>query len=132
MQNQEQSQYQLHMTTLPKTWLIDLDGTILKHNGYKENEEKLLPGVKDFWKNQIHKKDTVIIITARSKDLKNETCLFLQENGLSYNQIIFDIPVGERILINDRKDSGLKTAYAVNLNRNRGLQDIILNLDPTK
>ena len=32
-----------------------------------------------------------------------------------------DIPFGERILLNDMKDSGLKTAYAINLKRDEGL-----------
>ena len=25
----------LVLSTLPKTWVFDLDGTLLKHNGYK-------------------------------------------------------------------------------------------------
>ena len=38
---------QLILSTLPKTWIFDLDGTILKHNGYKiDGEDTLLPGVK--------------------------------------------------------------------------------------
>jgi hypothetical protein len=34
---------------LGHTWFIDLDGTILKHNGYLTNNDELLPGVKEFW-----------------------------------------------------------------------------------
>ena len=38
----------LILSTLPKTWVFDLDGTILKHNGYKlDGEDTLLKGVKD-------------------------------------------------------------------------------------
>ena len=43
------------------TWFIDLDGTIVKHNGYIINKKDiLLKGVKKFFK-QIPKKDKIII-----------------------------------------------------------------------
>ena len=36
------------MSTLPKTWIFDLDGTIVKHNGYLlDGEDTLLPGVRE-------------------------------------------------------------------------------------
>ena len=36
----------LVLSTLPKTWILDLDGTIVKHNGYKmDGVDTLLPGV---------------------------------------------------------------------------------------
>ena len=35
------------MSTLPKTWILDLDGTVVKHNGYKiDGEDTLLSGAK--------------------------------------------------------------------------------------
>ena len=33
-----------------KTWFFDIDGTILRHNGYKDNNEHILPGVIEFMK----------------------------------------------------------------------------------
>ena len=40
-------------TNLSHTWFIDLDGTILKHNGYiNANKDTLLDGVKDFFKKE--------------------------------------------------------------------------------
>lgn len=38
------------MSALGKTWLFDLDGTIVKHNGYKlDGHDTLLSGAKNFW-----------------------------------------------------------------------------------
>ena len=37
------------MSTLPKTWILDLDGTVVKHNGYKiDGEDTLLSGAKEY------------------------------------------------------------------------------------
>ena len=37
------------LSTLPKTWLFDLDGTIVKHNGYKiDGTDSLLDGAKEY------------------------------------------------------------------------------------
>lgn len=35
---------------LAKTWILDIDGTIVKHNGYKiDGYDTLLEGVKEFF-----------------------------------------------------------------------------------
>ena len=105
---------------LNKTWLFDLDGTLVKHNGYKNDGEELLPGVKDFF-SKISEDDKIIILTARSLEYKEITEKFLKENNIRFDHIIYDLPIGERILFNDKKPSGLKTAYAYNLDRDTGL-----------
>jgi hypothetical protein len=107
----------LKLSSLPKTWIIDLDGTILKHNGYKEGKDKLLKGVKEFF-DIIPNEDTIIILTSRETKYTDQTIKFLKQNKIRYDHIIFNIPFGERILINDKKDSGLLTAYAINKERN--------------
>ena len=39
----------LILSTLPKTWIFDLDGTLLKHNGYKlDGVDTVLDGVKEY------------------------------------------------------------------------------------
>ena len=103
----------LKLSSLPKTWIFDLDGTILVHNGYKNGGDRILPGVKEFFDN-IPETDHILILTARKEEV-------LKDNGIRYNNILADIPFVERILLNDMKDSGLKTAYAVNLKRDEGL-----------
>jgi len=110
----------LKLSSLPKTWIFDLDGTILVHNGYKNGGDRILPGVKEFF-DKIPDSDHILILTARKEEVLESTIGFLKDNGIRYNNILADIPFGERILLNDMKDSGLKTAYAVNLKRDEGL-----------
>lgn len=108
----------LILSSLNKTWIFDLDGTLVKHNGYKiDGEDTLLEGVREFFYN-LNPKDMVIIITARSSEYKEQTIAFLNEHSIRYNHIIFDAPMGERIIFNDKKLSGMETAYSINLNRN--------------
>lgn len=117
----------LRLSSLPKTWLFDIDGTLVKHNGFLESNEVLLPGVKEFFEN-LPNEDIVILLTARKNSQIPALAKFLQENNIRFNHILSDLPVGERILINDCKPpneknkDGLKTAYAINTNRNEGIK----------
>lgn len=113
----------IKLSSLNKTWFFDLDGTLIKHNGYKAGEEKILEGIKSFFKNNIRNGDIVIATTARKiKELKEVKKLF-KKNNICINMYITDLPVGERLLFNDIKESGLKTAYSFNLIRDKGLND---------
>ncbi len=118
----------LTMSTLSKTWIFDLDGTLVEHNGYKTGEDKLLPGVKEFWA-QIPETDYILILTAREIDAKEKTESFLRKNQIRFNKILFEMPMGERILINDDKPSGLPMAFSVRPKRNMGLSDLKINID---
>lgn len=110
-----------NFSDLNKTWLFDLDGTLVKHNGYKCGEDTLLPGVKDFFDQNIIDTDYVLIITARESEFEGIAEKCFSENGIFYDKIIYNMPNGERILVNDIKPSGLKTAYSYNLIRDTGL-----------
>ncbi len=111
----------LNLSKLPKTWVIDLDGTIFPHNAYLEGEvETPLEGVKNFF-NKISKKDFVIILTSRKSNYRVQTVKNLQLAGIRYDLLIMGAPTGERILINDFKPSGLMTAYSVCVKRDEGL-----------
>jgi hypothetical protein len=113
----------LQLSSLSHTWIIDIDGTILKHNGYREGGDILLEGVRDFW-GRIPQNDIVILISARELEYARSTIDFLRENGIRFDHVIFGAPKGERILLNDIKPNGLTTAYAVNLERNCGLNGL--------
>ena len=109
------------LSELSHTWILDVDGTIVKHNGYKiDGYDTLLEGVKNFFE-QIPKTDKVILLTAREGTYLESLKVFLKEHNIRYDYILPDMPMGERILINDIKPSGLKTAYAINKIRDEKL-----------
>src|SRR5574344_2050479 len=107
----------LELSSLPKTWILDIDGTLVKHNGYKiDGYDTLLDGVKEFFE-KISAEDKVVLLTARKGEYLKDLKIFLKKNNISYDYLICDMPMGERILVNDNKPSGLNCAYAVNKNR---------------
>jgi hypothetical protein len=111
------------VSSLGKTWILDLDGTIVKHNGYKlDGKDSLLAGAETLI-NQISKEDMVIIITSRKEMYRDMTEEFLHEHQIPYDCIVFEAPYGERILVNDRKPSGLDMAIAVNTERDEVMED---------
>ena len=122
----------LQLSPLAHTWILDFDGTLVEHNGYKTGEDKWLPGALEFLKS-IPKEDYILILTARFEEFApQKTKDFLAKWGVRYNQILFNLPQGERILINDNKPSGLCCAYAVTPERNAGVQKTIFKIDENK
>lgn len=118
----------LQYANLNKTWIIDIDGTIIKHNSHLNGQNVLLDSVKDFW-NSISKKDQIILVTNRNKKYKKETTQFLKKNNLRFDNIIFEVGSGQRILINDIKPSGLKTAFSFNVKRDYGFKKLLKKLE---
>jgi len=107
------------LSTLPKTWIFDLGGTLVKHNGYKlDGTDTLLEGVRAYL-DAIPREDRIIILTSRTEDYRRSTLDFLQEQRVRYDDILFGMPVGERIVVNDRKPSGLDIAVALKVERDR-------------
>ncbi len=110
---------ELILSTLPKTWMFDLDGTLVKHNGYKiDGVDTLLPGAKEYI-DLIPAEDYIIILTSRLNEYKETTLKFLEENSIRYDKILFEMPMGERIIVNDRKPSGLDMSIAINSDRDK-------------
>lgn len=119
----------IKLSGLNKTWIFDIDGTIVKHNGYKtDGKDTLLEGVKEFFQT-IPEEDMIILITSRREEYKEITEKFLKENKIRYDYIIYNAPYGERILVNDKKESGLRTALAINTKRNHFIAPEI-EIDP--
>lgn len=107
---------------LTHTWFFDFDGTIVKHNGlFDDGHDTLLPGVKELWK-KIPYDDKIIIVTARRTMWYSDIEKFMKDNYLRYDMLLCDMPQGERIMINDIKPKGLKTAIAWNVDRNKGFE----------
>lgn len=110
---------ELILSTLPKTWVFDLDGTLLKHNGYKlDGEDTVLEGVTEYMET-IPSEDKIVIFTSRTDEYRKQTLDFLQKSQIRYDEILFNMPVGERIIVNDRKPSGLDMSVAFNIDRDK-------------
>ena len=108
-------------SSLTKTWILDVDGTLLKHNGYKiDGYDTLLDGVEAFFEH-LPKEDKVVLLTARKEEFLPALEEFLKENNIRYDYLLCDMPMGERILVNDRKPSGLDMAFSVNKDRDKAL-----------
>jgi len=108
----------LTLSSLGHTWILDLDGTMVKHDGYKiDGYDTLLEGTEEFLRS-IPKGDMIVFITSRMSEYKEITEHFLTEHNIRYDQIIYNSPYGERVLVNDRKPSGLDMAVAINVERN--------------
>jgi len=114
----------LTLSSLDHTWLIDLDGTVLRHNGHLGTGDELLPDVHAFWQS-IPDADTIILLSAREEKYRNSTLEFVTKSGLRFDHAIFSLPHGERVLINDVKPRGLKTAIAVNVARDAGAGTLV-------
>lgn len=104
------------LSCLSKTWLIDVDGVLFVHNSHLKNGDELVTGAKDFL-NQISALDKIILLTAREIKYKKVTEDSLKKYDIRYDAIFYDMPHGERILVNDKKPSGLNTAVAINVKR---------------
>lgn len=112
---------ELFLSKLAHTWVLDLDGTLVKHNGYKlDGEDSFLPGAEEFLAG-IPERDMVLILTSRGKDMRERTEAFLRTHKVRWDTIIYNVPYGERILVNDDKPSGLRMAIAVEKERDAGL-----------
>ena len=107
----------LEFSPLAKTWVLDVDGTLVKHNGYKiDGYDTLLDGVKEFFET-LSPDDKVVLLTARKEEYLPTLKDFLAKNNIRYDFLLTDMPMGERILVNDRKPSGLDMSFAINKNR---------------
>lgn len=115
-------QKKLVLSQLPKTWIFDVDGTLVTHNGYKTSTgDRLLNGVREFI-SKIPLSDKIIFMTARKSSQKEDMEKFFIRENIRYDLIITDIPQGERIIFNDKKPSGLPMAYALNVERDSGIE----------
>lgn len=124
-----QKETDLTLSSLRHTWILDLDGTIVKHNGYKiDGADSFLPNAKEFLES-LPKDDVIIFMTSRTENEKQLTEKFLNSNAIKYDQILYNIPYGERILINDQKPSGLCTAIAISEKRDN-FKERKIRIDP--
>ena len=101
--------------SLKPGWLTHVKNNLI----FTEDRDELLPGVKDLW-DTFNPEDMIILTTARPQKFKEQTIQFLNDNQIRFNHIIFDLPRGERVLVNDKKPDIDITAIAINVERDKG------------
>ena len=115
-----------------KTWFVDIDGTIVEHRSNKEigegTHEKLLPGSKEFLEEARENGDQIILTTARLTIHSEHTERMLNDFGIPYDEIVYNLSPYERIVVNDIKPIGesrnyeMYTAFAINV---EGIEDLM-------
>jgi uncharacterized HAD superfamily protein len=120
------------LDSYPKTYFIDIDGTIVPNLTISDLEkyihvpnyiQDLLPGVKKFFET-LYNNDVVIFTTARGSQYKELTERTLRHHRIKYHQLIMDLPIGQRVLINDSVNMLYQKAIAINVLRNHGMGDV--------
>ena len=119
---------------MTKTIFCDIDGTILKHKAdiYKNILEppEILDGVIEKFKEWDKNNYKIILTTGRKSSTRKQTIEQLNSLGIIFDELIMGLPNGDRILINDKKTDGIEnTAYAYNLVRNEGMNNLNFNLN---
>jgi hypothetical protein len=118
------------LSPLRKSWFIDLDGTVLVHNkDVSKFDDQVIEKSLEFLSSI--REDFIVFTTSRESKYKNKTEDFLEKNNIKYDVIIYDLPYGERLIINDNKPSGLVTAYSISVERNKGI-DLEILVDNNK
>lgn len=111
-----------------KTMLLDIDGTLLRHQGdlSAQMTESIpaLPGAVEKLNEWNRKGYYIVLVTGRKESMRDITRSQLQKAGLFYDQLVMGLPRGPRILINDNKPDMAETAIAFTIQRNVGIEDI--------
>jgi mannose-6-phosphate isomerase-like protein (cupin superfamily) len=120
------------MNCSPKTIFCDIDGTLLKHFGDINTNINNHPVILKNTLNSIHQWEKlnykIILITGRKESLRKRTEEQLLVVGINYDSLLMGITNGDRVIINDKKPDGVRnTAYAINVVRNKGLENYNLN-----
>ena len=115
-----------HKKRMRGTIFCDLDGTLVKHIPVPSedgNDIKLLPNSAEKLK-EWHDKGYYIVLTSSRPYNKVFSILSkLEEHDIKFDQVICDLPVGPRHLINDSKDGEVR-AIAHKLDRDKGVGDV--------
>lgn len=112
-----------------KTIFVDIDGTLIKHQGglWEQSTLKpeLLPGAREKLLEWERKNYKIILTTGRRESLRSITEKQLLEVGIYYDILIMGLGRGDRILINDTKiEDEHSTAIGITVLRNQGIENI--------
>ena len=114
---------------LSKTWFFDVDGVLVKHNGHLHGADVWLDSTLEFLKS-LSSEDKIILTTSRKPEDVNFLIEELKSKGVQIYSVITELPHGERIVVNDSKPSGLRTAFSIPLERDAGMTDVVVSNNP--
>ena len=117
------------MDLRPKTIICDIDGTLVAHGSPSKvatisHKMALLPGTLaklEEWEVKGYK---IILLTGRKESMRKVTETQLREVGIFYDQLIMGVGGGVRYLVNDYKPDGTEAAFAINVERNKGIENL--------
>jgi len=117
------------MEIRPATIICDIDGTLTwhvdsYHASMSSHQMELLSGTIEKLLEWEKKGYHIILLTGRKESLRDVTIKQLSDVGIFYDQLIMGVGGGPRYLINDCKPNGDNSAYAFNIERNKGIVDI--------
>lgn len=117
------------MNEMKKTLFIDIDGTLVKHQGNLSDmflkDVYVLPCVLEKFNEWDAKGYKIILTTGRKECLRKITEEQLLKNGIFFDQLVMGLTRGERVLINDIKpNNDMSVATAIQINRDEGLKNI--------
>jgi uridine kinase len=110
------------------TVFCDLDGTIIKHVPVPTEtgeEIRVISGSADKLKELRQKGYFLVLTTSRPQNKIFGVLEILKNEGLKFDQIVCDLPVGPRHLINDSKNDEIR-AFAHVIERDGGIKNINL------
>jgi hydroxymethylpyrimidine pyrophosphatase-like HAD family hydrolase len=115
-----------------ETIFVDLDGTLILFNLEPERyTDRIIMDTMRFLIKKKSEGHCIVCTTARTYE---HTMLAIKNAGIPldfFDRLVCDLPMGRRILINDRKANGLDSAIAINLYRDQGDPDGLLQDIPT-
>lgn len=117
------------MDPRPKTIICDIDGTLIKHNKPSDvAKDSYLPDLLEGTIDKLNEWErcgyNIILLTGRKESMRQVTEKQLSKLGIYYDQLIMGAGGGTRYLINDYKPDGTESAFAINVERNKGIKDI--------
>lgn len=111
-----------------KTIFLDIDGTLVIH---KKNLCRMITepleviyGVHEKFLEWRAKDYYIILTTARPEGVRSSLERQLNEAGIFYDKLVMGLPVGPRVLVNDKKPDGTITAYAYSIERDSGIAGV--------
>jgi hypothetical protein len=117
-----------NVANLPKTYILDLDGTCWCHRGtlsemYKDVQ--ILDNVREKIDEWCGKGHYIVLLSARPEGMRRTTERQLEELRIPYHQLVLGAPIGQRILVNDRKPNSTEdTAIGITVERDAGLGEV--------